>query len=179
MSWLLAAELLSVCPALRRSCRAYSDLVITSVLGAPGSGKSTVKEPLAARLPGVAVLDWDAFMDPASALAGRAIRENPQTWPAYRQLIRAALDVLAPRPVVLLGVCTPAELPDWPIDAWVVLDCTDEERTRRLGRRAASASVCEAIEDAREYRSLGLPVVDSTGRTPEEVADHLVRFMRF
>ena len=153
--------------------------MITSVLGAPGSGKSTVKEPLATRLPGFAVLDWDAFMDPASALACRGIKENPQTWPAYRQLIRAVLDVLAPRPVVLLGVCTPADLPDWPIDAWVVLDCSDEERTRRLGRRAASASVREAIEDAREYRSLRLPVVDSTGRTPEEVADDLVRFVHF
>ena len=35
-------------------------------------------------------------------------------------------------PVALLGVCTPNELKDWPIDAWVVLDCTDEERLRRL-----------------------------------------------
>jgi hypothetical protein len=133
----------------------------------------------AARLPGFAVLDWDAFMDPASALAGSGIKENPQTWPAYRQLIRAVLDVLAPRPVVLLGVCTPADLRDWPIDAWVVLDCSDEERTRRLGRRAAYNSVREAIEDAREYRSLRLPVLDSTGRTPEEVADELVRFVHF
>ena len=125
------------------------------------------------------MLDWDAFMDPASALAGSGIKENPQTWPAYRQLIRAVLDVLAPRPVVLLGVCTPADLRDWPIDAWVVLDCSDEERTRRLGRRAAYNSVREAIEDAREYRSLRLPVLDSTGRTPEEVADALVRFVHF
>ena len=45
--------------------------------------------------------------------------------------------------------------------------------------RAASASVREAIEDAREYRSLRLPVVDSTGRTPEQVADDLVRFVVF
>ena len=118
-------------------------------------------------------------MDPAGALAGRAIRENPETWPAYRRLLRAILDALAPMPVVLLGVCTPAELPGWPIDTWVVLDCSDEERTRRLGRRADPASVCEAIEDAREYRSLGLPVVDSTGRMPEEVADDLVLFVRF
>jgi hypothetical protein len=151
--------------------------VITSVLGAPGSGKTSVKEPLAARLPTCAVLDWDAFMDPAGALAGCAIRENPPTWPAYRQLMRAVLDVL-PAPVVLLGVCTPAELAGWPITTWVVLDCSDEERTRRLGPRAHASSVREAVKDAREYRALGLPVVDSTGRTPDEVADDLVRFVR-
>ena len=117
-------------------------------------------------------------MEPAGALAGCIVRENPPTWPAYRQLVRTVLDVL-PMPIVLLGVCTPAELPGWPIDVWVVLDCSDEERTRRLGQRADTSTVREAIQDAREYRSLGLPVVDSTGRTPEEVADDLVRFVRF
>jgi|SRR5215475_12459860 len=148
------------------------------VLGAPGSGKTVVKEQLAARLPTCAVVDWDAFMDPAGALAGCAIRENPATWPAYRQLVRAVLDVL-PGHVVLLGVCTPAELAGWPIDAWVVLDCSDEERARRLGQRADASSVREAIEDARAYRTLGLPVVDSTGRTPEDIVDDLVRFVGF
>lgn len=152
--------------------------MITSVLGAPGSGKTAVRGPLAARLPTCAVVDWDAFMEPAGALAGCAIRENPPTWPAYRQLVRTVLDVL-PRPIVLLGVCTPAELPGWPIDVWVVLDCSDEERTRRLGQRADTCTVREAIQDAREYRSLGLPVVDSTSRTPDEVAGDLVRFVRF
>jgi hypothetical protein len=48
-----------------------------------------------------------------------------------------------------------------------------------LGQRADTSTVREAIQDAREYRSLGLPVVDSTGRTPEEVASDLVRFVRF
>jgi hypothetical protein len=156
----------------------YRDVVITNVLGAPGSGKTALIGPLAARLPTCAVVDWDAFMEPAGALAGCAIRENPATWPAYRQLVRAVLDVL-PRPIVLLGVSTPAELAGWPIDAWVVLDCSDVERTRRLGQRAGASTVRAAVEDAREYRSLGLPVVDTTGRTLGEVADDLIGFVRF
>ncbi len=151
--------------------------MITSVIGAPGSGKSTVKEPLAARLPACVVLDWDALMEPAAALAGRGIREHPETWPAYRQLVRTVLDTLTGVPVVLLGVCTPDELPGWPIDAWVLLDCADAERKRRLLARADGSSVREALADARAYRSLGLPAIDTTGRTPADVAGDLARLI--
>jgi hypothetical protein len=55
----------------------YRAFVITAVLGAPGSGKSTVAQLLAARWPAHVVLDWDAFMDPSAALAGRGIRQSP------------------------------------------------------------------------------------------------------
>jgi len=152
--------------------------VITSVLGAPGSGKSTVAQPLAALLPEHAVLDWDAFMVPAAALAGRQISHSPATWPAYRLLVRAVLDSVRHLPVVLLGVGTPAELTGWPIDAWAVLDCTDQERRRRLAHRGAAESIPGAIQDAREYRSLGLPVIDTTGLTPEQAAAELAAFAR-
>jgi Mg-chelatase subunit ChlI len=47
--------------------------VITYVLGAPGSGKTAAVRPLASLLPDHVVLDWDAFMAPAAALAGRDI----------------------------------------------------------------------------------------------------------
>ena len=115
----------------------YGSRVIVAVLSAPGAGKTAVTGPLAGLLPGHAVLDWDAFMDPAGALAGRPIRTSPRTWPAYRDLVRG---VLAPRLVVLLGVCTPGELSDWPISAWVLLDCADQERRRRLGSAAGPAT---------------------------------------
>lgn len=59
---------------------------------------------LAALLPGVAIVDWDAFMAPAAALAGRQIWLNPDTWPAYRDLIRAVVTSMTHVPVVLLGV---------------------------------------------------------------------------
>jgi dephospho-CoA kinase len=151
--------------------------VITAVLGAPGSGKSTVARPLAARLPGHVVLDWDAFMDAAAALAGREISQSPDTWPAYRQLVRAVLDTVKHVPVVLLGVCTPTELAGWPIDAWVVLDCTDQERRQRLGQRAEPDDV-QATRDASEYRALGLPVIDTTGQPPDKVAADLADLMQ-
>jgi hypothetical protein len=129
-------------------------------------------------LPGHVVLDWDAFMDPAAALAGRAIREDPGTWPAYRDLVRAVIASVAHLPVVLLGVCTPDELRGWPIDAWVLLDCAEQERRRRLGRDADPRRVADAIRDGLEYRQLGLPVIDTTGCTPAEAAAGLAGFVQ-
>lgn len=151
--------------------------MITSVLGAPGSGKSSTVPALAELLPAHAVLDWDAFMDPAAALAGQEIRANPEAWPAYRELVHAVIGSIAHLPVVLLGVCTPAELKEWPIDAWVLLDCTDQERRRRLDQHADPGAVEDAIRDGREYRLLGLPVIDTTGRPPAAAAAELARFI--
>jgi hypothetical protein len=156
----------------------YVGGVITCVLGAPASGKSTVAPALAELLPGHAVLDWDALMLPAGALAGREIRRNPETWPAYRELIHAIVVAVAHLPVVLLGVCTPAELDGWPIETWVLLDCADDERRRRLARAAAPEQVEDAIRDGREYRLLGLPVIDTTGLEPQAVADDLAQFIQ-
>jgi len=156
----------------------YVYRVITTVLGAPASGKTTAAGLLPSLLPGHVVLDWDAFMAPAAALAGRDIRQQPATWPAYRQLIRAVVDSVAYLPVVLLGVCTPDELHDWPIAAWVLLDCADEERERRLGPGYDRDHLAEALADARQYRALGLPVIDSTTRAPADVAAELARFVR-
>ena len=147
--------------------------MITVVLGAPGSGKSTVAGLLAGLLPGHVVLDWDAFMAAAATLAGREIRADPATWPGYRMLMRTILEAVAHLPVVLLGVCTPAELEGWPADAWILLDCTDQERLRRLGDGAEPDRVRDGLADGRAYRLLNLPVVDSTGRSPAEVAADL------
>ena len=124
------------------------------------------------------MLDWDAFMTPAAALAGREIRQHPETWPAYRELVRVAVNSMARLPAVLLGVCTPDELQDWPIGAWVLLDCTDQERRRRLDQRADPPQVEDAIRDGREYRLLGLPVIDTTGHTPAQIAAELARLIR-
>lgn len=147
--------------------------MITAILGAPGSGKSTIAPALARLLPGHVVLDWDAFMEPAAALAGLEIPENPEIWPAYHDLVQAVISSVAHLPVVLLGVCTPDELKDWPIDEWALLDCTDQERQRRLGQNADPQRLAEGIRDGREYRQLGLPVLDTTGRAPATVASEL------
>lgn len=152
--------------------------MITAILGAPGSGKSTVAPVLAGLLPGHVVLDWDAFMGPAAALAGRAIPQHPETWPAYRDLVHAVVSSVAHLPVVLLGVCTPDQLKDWPVDAWVLLDCSDQERQRRLSQSADPLRLEEGIRDGREYRQLGLPVIDTTGRTPGAVASELAALIQ-
>jgi energy-coupling factor transporter ATP-binding protein EcfA2 len=158
--------------------RRYLGNVITSVLGAPGSGKSTIAPVLAGLLPGHAVLDWDALMRPAAALAGREIADNPATWPAYRELMHAVIAVMAHLPVVLLGVCTPDELSNWPIGTWVLLDCSEQERRRRLSQHAGPQRLADAIHDGREYRQLGLPVIDTTDRTPRAIAAELARFIQ-
>lgn len=151
--------------------------MITVVLGAPGAGKTTVLEPLIALLPGHVVLDWDAFMEPAGALAGRDIRLSPETWPAYRELMRTITSSAAAVPVVLLGVATPDELNDLPVVAWVVLDCSDGERRRRLHADGRDRDCDAAISDAQHYRSLGLPVIDTTARTPALIAADLADFV--
>jgi len=156
----------------------YVYRVITSVLGAPGSGKTTAAHLLPSLLPGHVVLDWDAFMTPAAAPAGHDIRQQPETWPAYRQLIRAVVDIVAHLPVVLLSVCTPDELRDWPIGVWILLDCADDVRERRLGPGYDREQLAEARADARRYRALGLPVIDATNQAPADVATELARFVR-
>ena len=123
------------------------------------------------------VLDWDIFMEPAAALAGRQIVGHPETWLGYRQLVGAVVATLAHLPVVLLTVCTPDELAGWPIDAWMLLDCSDQERQQRLAGQARQDRLAEGIHDAAEDRSLGLPVIDTTGHTPAEVAADLARLV--
>jgi uridine kinase len=72
--------------------------VLTYILGAPGSGKTALVEPLRKLLPGHVVIDWDMFMDPASELAGADIRTTRETWPAYKALVRCAVEGLASLP---------------------------------------------------------------------------------
>ena len=116
-----------------------------------------------------------AYMRAASELAGRDIRRDPTTWPIYRRLIRAIVDAILQLPLIVLGVCTPDELGGWPIDSWIVLDCADEERERRLANNGDATDVEDALADAARYRALGLQVIDTTDRTPQSVADALAR----
>jgi hypothetical protein len=46
-----------------------------------------------------------------------------------------------------------------PIGSWILLDCTDQERQRRLQQDARFCDLADAIHDA---RALGLPVIDTT-----------------
>ena len=147
--------------------------VITYVLGVPGSGKTALAPELRLRLPRHVVIDWDAYMDAAGELAGRDIRANPDTWAAYRSLVRSIVAAAEGLDVVVLGVCTPDELPDWPAGPWILLDCSHEERRRRLVDRETLHDAAGALEDARRYRSLGFPIHDSTGEDLTTTAESL------
>ncbi|CBF80407.1 predicted protein [Aspergillus nidulans FGSC A4] len=141
------------------------------ILGAPGSGKTTIVPYLRELLPRWIIIDWDELMVPAEMLAGRSIRDNESLWKPYAALVKSVLDMLAPNSVLLLGVCTPAQLAGWPIREWVILDCDDRERTARLQQRGESADeIQEAVSDAAEYRALGLRTTDGTTITPQETA---------
>jgi hypothetical protein len=112
-------------------------------------------------------------MEPAGQLIGKSIRADRSAWPFYDALVRAVLEQVDGVPVVLLGVRTLDELHGWPIGAWILLDCADDERVTRLGERLGGSDLAEAIKDGQSYRNLGLPVVDSTSRTIDEVAEVL------
>jgi broad-specificity NMP kinase len=148
--------------------------MLTIVLGAPGSGKTAVAGQLRQQRQGIAVIDWDDFMPAVEGLAGRSVQTSPDLWLAYRQLVRSVVTALSNVPVIVLGVCTPDELPDWPAAQWLLLDCDDVERRRRLTARSPD-EVEDAIADAREYRRLGLPVVDTTARPLDEIAKELIQ----
>ncbi len=153
--------------------------MLTMVLGAPGSGKTSLIPTLRGLLREHVVLDWDEFMSPASKLAGSEIWSDPARWDAYQDLVRSVVNVIVPRPMVVLGVCTLDQLEGWPIDQWILLDCSDDERQRRLFGRGESVDlVGEAIEDAKEYRRLSIPIIDSTARPVDEVAELLAAAVR-
>lgn len=67
-------------------------------------------------------------------------------------------------------MCTPQQLSDWPNGEWLLLDCADDERRTRLAPRRNPTQTEEAVADAASYRTLGLPVLDSTDLNPLGVA---------
>lgn len=144
--------------------------MISYVLGAPGSGKSLLVSRLRELLPDRVVLDWDAFMGPAGELAGSPIPQTPRTWEPYGRLVRAVAECIHPADMVLLGVCTPDEMSDWPDGPWLLLDCSDDVRRRRLTARNEVDDVEDVLKDATNYRALALPMVDTTHLSPEDVA---------
>lgn len=149
------------------------------VLGAPGSGKSSITEQLRSLLPEWTIVDWDALMGPAGTLAGHSIRLNEASWQPYRKLMREVVKLSPQRRTLLLGVCTPSELSDWPTGDWLVLDWNDAERVRRLRLRGETAETIQAaISDAAEYRALGLPVLDTTDQAPLAVAAEIAQRVR-
>lgn len=89
--------------------RSSLESMIHYVLAAPGAGTSAVAPHQEHFSPDQSFWIWDAFMGPAQALAGVAIRQAPQTWASYEKLVRTIVDQVWPVSTLLLKrVHTPA-----------------------------------------------------------------------
>lgn len=149
--------------------------MLVYVVGAPGSGKTAVAPHLRRLLDEWVVFDWDALLESATALAGVEVRSSPDLWARYDDLVLAAVAAVGQSGVrcVVLGVRTPQELAHWPVDRWILLDCDDEERGRRLVEAGRPHDREEAVADAARDRAQGLQAIDTSALPPREVAEEL------
>ncbi len=149
--------------------------MLVYVVGAPGSGKTAVVPHLRQRLDEWVVFDWDALLGGATALAAVDVRRSPEHWARYDELVLASVAEVRRSGLscVVLGVRTPAELAHWPVDRWILLDCDDEERGRRLVEAGRPDDRDGAISDAARDRAQGLQAIDTSAMPPEAVAEEL------
>lgn len=147
------------------------DSMLVYLLGAPGSGKTTLVSHLRRRLSDWVVLDWDFLLERSSTLAGSDIRDTPSLWATYDDLVLATVREISDSGIncAVVGVRTPSELPLWPIDLWILLDISDSIRSARLSAGGRAADIDPAISDAARYRSLGLTTLDMSA-SPEDIA---------
>lgn len=158
------------------------------VTGAPGSGKTAALEAfLRLRTPYLAFdIDWLGVA--ASSLAGRDIFLDRSTWKPYAALWFEVLHT-AHRNGRVPVFFTPNDpndfeshgVPEWCGGVeWLLLDCADAVRTRRLRGRDGwtAAMIEEAIEDARLLRAAICARVDTARQSPPQVADAILRWLR-
>lgn len=147
--------------------------------GAPGAGKSTLLPELVRASDGVVIADIDELLEDG-ALLGVPIAhpDAAADWPAYNRMWWRILDL--PRrvghPVLFLSPLVPAEFPG--ATAWGLLDCVDDTRRRRLGRRGWDVEqVDEALADAARYRDLVAPVFRTDHDSPAVVAERVLAWV--
>ncbi len=147
------------------------------VTGASGAGKTAIFPTLVRLLRGRCVtFDVDWLLDAAGVLSGG----RPTTWPGLRDTwLSVVLGVAqAGMPTALLGPLIPEHFEALPARRWVgeihylVLDCTDDERRRRIEARPAwrSRDIDEQVRFGQWLRGNIPDRVHTTNGTPEEAA---------
>lgn len=150
------------------------------VTGAPGAGKSTTAEALLGLEGDCAAFDIDWLIEPVAALAGRDIHTDPTTWPPYNRLWFEVLHTAyknGQTPVWFApldpGDVDKAGLPAWcDRTEWLLLDCDDAVRRRRLQQRDGwdERRINEAVEDGAALRAGIERIVDTASLSPIETA---------
>jgi hypothetical protein len=155
------------------------------VTGASGSGKTTVLPQLARRLAGQClVFDVDWLIDPL----GRAAHGGEIDWAAFRDTWLYVAHGVAQNglPTLLLGPLIPDHLDGLPGRSgvgeihYLVLDCPDDLRRQRIEARPAwrRRDIPAQTEFGRWLRQNLAPVIDTSTRTPDEVADEVAVWVR-
>lgn len=140
------------------------------VSGAPGSGKTTLVEAMLQIEHEFMVFDIDWLIEHGSDLIGKRIQEAPEAWQPWSQLWFEVLHSVIRNGGAPIFFCpnSPADfarfgVPDWCEEVhWLLLDCPDEERIKRLNWRGwADTDIDAANVDATELRAQILITITS------------------
>lgn len=155
------------------------------VTGASGAGKTTILPALLTELRGTAaVFDADSLIDPLA----RAASDGQINWTAFTDTwLHIAHDVAQNGlPTLLTAPFIPEQLAALPGRAWVgdihflVLDCPDDARRRRIEARPRwrDRDTDAQVDFGRWLRKNLAPVIDTTTRSPGQVATEVAAWVR-
>lgn len=157
------------------------------VTGASGSGKTTALESLLRCASPYMAFDIDWLTIPASHLARSDIIVDPTTWPAYTAVWFEMLHAIHKNgkvpiffaPIDTHDLATYGQ-PAWCARIeWLLLDCDDALRQRRLRRRVGwtAAMITDALTDAQALRTQVSNRIDTGVHTPDAVAQAILEWV--
>ena len=153
---------------------------LLALTGAPGAGKTTLLPALVRLGNGLVVMDIDELLEDGNLLGVPIARPAAEpNWPGYDRLWRriTAMTRRSGHPVLFLCPNTPDEVPE--ASAWLLLDCPDDVRVRRLRARGWDAErIDEALADAADYRARISEVVRTDQQEPEPTATEVLAWVQ-